>query len=166
MSSLSWNFRLMVLFLWRWEEIRTRPHSLQLASKNCIKKWICKKTLSATCLWIPRQLNMHTSLEVRQTVGKNLITYQRISVKGNGTSEIKIINTEEARGVYEKRKKRKGIFLLLLCGVFFFFYLRQIFAMCFQLYSFCRAFICIVYFLKKVSLPICMKTSRMLVIYK
>lgn len=157
----------MVLFLWRWEEIRTRPHSLQLASKNCIKKWICKKTLSATCLWIQRQLNMHTSLEVQQTVGKNLITYQRISVKGNGTSEIKIINTEEARGVYEKRKKRKGIFLLLLCGVFFFFFILGKFLQCVFSYILFVELSSVWYiFLKKVSLPICMKTSRMLVIYK
>lgn len=80
--------------------------------------------------------------------------------------EIKIIITEEARDVYENRKKKKGIFLLLLCYWGFLFYLRQIFAMCFQLRSFCGAFIYIIYIFKEVSLPICMKTSRMLVIYK
>lgn len=69
--------------------------------------------------------------------------------------------------MYMKNERRERAYFCCYCvGYFFFFYLRQIFAMCFQLYSFCRAFICIVYFFKKVSLPICMKTSRMLVIYK
>lgn len=94
----------MVLFIWRSEEIKTRFHSLQLASKNCIKKWICKETLSATCPWIPRQPNTHISLEEQQTAGKNLITYQRISVKGNGTLEIKIKYTEEEKDAFQEEK--------------------------------------------------------------
>jgi len=47
---------------------------------------------------------MHISLEEQQTADKNLITYQRISVKGKGTLEINIKYTGR-RKMYVKLKK-------------------------------------------------------------
>lgn len=66
---------------------------------------------------------MHINLEEQQTAGKNLITYQRISVKGKGTLEIKITYTEEEKDVFQIKK---GDTFLLLPWLFP-LYLRPIF---------------------------------------
>lgn len=72
---------------------------------------------------------MHTSLEVQQIVGKNLIAYQQISVKGNETSEIKIIITEEEE-MYMKNETRKRAYFCCYCVIWVFYFILGKFLQC------------------------------------